>query len=131
MNALRYTSRRRGGLLLALIGATIASPEASAFTSERGEAFGARGSLPWIEIQETEAVGAFRGVGIVTSVSPRARAVTLNHEEIKGFMAAMIMMYRVEPFSLAADLRPGDKVEFTIDAQSYTIRDIKLIERKK
>lgn len=45
-------------------------------------------------------------------------------------MAAMVMMYRVRPFSLAAGLKPGDKVEFTIDAQTYTIRDIKLIERK-
>jgi Cu/Ag efflux protein CusF len=67
----------------------------------------------------------------VTAVSPKARAVTINHEEIKGFMAAMIMMYRVEPFSLAAGLQPGDKVEFVIDAQTYTIRDLKLIEHKK
>lgn len=57
--------------------------------------------------------------------------MTLSHEEIKGFMAAMIMMYRVQPFSLAAGLKPGDQVEFTIDAKTYTIRDIKLVERKK
>ncbi|GEM_PF-4184620 len=44
---------------------------------------------------------------------------------------AMIMMYRVEPLSLAAGLQPGDKVEFAMDAPTYTIRDIKLIEPKK
>ncbi len=87
--------------------------------------------IPWVYVQETEAVGTFRGIGVVTAVTPRAGAVTLTPEEIKGFMAAMIMMYRVKPFSLAAGLQPGDKVEFAIDAQTYTIRDLKLIERKK
>ena len=107
---------------------TICPEAALAFSANRVMASHA---TSWILAQETEVAGLFHGVGVVTAVNPRAAAVTLDHEEIKGFMAAMIMMYRVRPFSLAAGLKPGDKVEFTIDAQSYTIRDIRLIERKK
>ena len=108
--------------------ATICPDLALAFGADR---LLARLATPWVSAQETETSGLFHGVGVVTAINPRAGAVTLNHEEIKGFMAAMIMMYRVQPFSLAAALKPGDKVEFTIDAKSYTIRDIKLVERKK
>jgi Cu/Ag efflux protein CusF len=81
--------------------------------------------------EEAEASGTFRGVGVVKAVDPRTGALTVAHDEIKGFMAAMIMMYRVDPASLSAGLRPGDKIEFAIDAKSYTIRDIKLIEQAK
>jgi Cu/Ag efflux protein CusF len=78
--------------------------------------------------EEAEASGTFRGV---KAVDPWTGALTVAHDEIKGFMAAMIMMYRVDPASLSAGLRPGDKIEFAIDAKSYTIRDVKLIEQAK
>jgi Cu/Ag efflux protein CusF len=91
----------------------------------------ANGSTPLVQIQESEASGTFRGLGVVTAINAKARALTINHEEIKGFMPAMTMMYRVEPFSLTAGLRPGDKIEFALDAKSYTIHDVKLIERRK
>jgi Cu/Ag efflux protein CusF len=70
-------------------------------------------------------------VGVVTAIDPTTGALTLDHEEIKGLMPAMVMMYRVDPRSVSDGLRLGDKIEFGLEAQTYTIRDVKLIESAK
>jgi Cu/Ag efflux protein CusF len=75
--------------------------------------------------------GVFHGVGVVTAIDPATGSLTLDHEEIKGLMPAMEMMYRVDPRSLSDGLRTGDKIDFAVEAKSYTIRGVKLIERAK
>jgi len=70
-----------------------------------------------------------QGVGVVTAAVPRAGRLIVNHEEIKGFMAAMEMSYPVTPPSLLNGINPGDKIGFTIDAGSSTITAIQVIER--
>ena len=55
------------------------------------------------------------GQGEVVSTIPSSSQIVLDHEEIKGFMEAMTMGYRVDPPSLLAGLSEGDKVRFTID----------------
>jgi len=57
------------------------------------------------------------------------KALTIDHEEIEGLMPAMVMMYRVDPPSLIGGLKPGDKIEFLIDAKHYTITNVKLLSR--
>jgi len=89
-----------------------------------------KGFVP-AQAQEGEPVGFFRGVRVVTAIDPATGALTLNHQEIKGLMPAMVMMYRVDPRSVSDGLRLGDKIEFGLKAPSYTIRDVKLIERPK
>jgi Cu/Ag efflux protein CusF len=121
----------RPALLAGLLAAGTGGEGASAFSIDFRSAHLMSLSIPLAQTQETEASGTFRGVGVITAVNSRAGALTINHEEIKGFMPAMIMMYRVEPFSLTAGLQPGDRIEFALDAKSYTIRDIKRIERGK
>jgi len=83
------------------------------------------------QAQQGEPEGIFRGVGVVKAIDAATGALTLNHEDIKGLMPAMEMMYRVDPRSLSEGLRPGDKIDFDVDAKTYTIRDVKLIERAK
>ena len=48
----------------------------------------------------------------------------VEHGEIKGFMEAMTMGYRVDPPSLLAGLKHGDKVRFTIDVPKKAIVEI-------
>jgi len=84
-----------------------------------------------VQAQETGQSGTFRGIGVVTAVDSRTGALTVDHEEIRGLMPAMIMMYRVELPSLSVGLQPGDKIEFVLDAKSYTIKKIELVERVK
>jgi len=64
------------------------------------------------------------GEGEVIATVPTAGQVVLEHGEIKGFMEAMTMGYRIDPPSLLADLKPGDKIRFTIDVQKRTITQI-------
>jgi len=68
------------------------------------------------------------GEGKVIATVPGANQVVVEHGEIKGFMDAMTMGYRVEPPSLLEGLQSGDQVRFTIDVPRKAI--IK-IEKKK
>jgi manganese oxidase len=79
----------------------------------------------------TEGAQSYQGVGVVIAAVPRVGRLIVNHEEIKGFMAAMEMSYPVTPPSLLNGLNPGDKVGFTIDPSKSTIVGIEVIERAR
>ena len=80
---------------------------------------------------EMAASGIFEGHGVVKAIAPGTGALTLAHDDIKGFMPAMEMMYRVSAPEISKDLRPGDEVDFKIDAEKYVITEVKLIARAK
>lgn len=73
----------------------------------------------------------YKGVGVVIATIPRMNRLIVNHEEIKGFMAAMEMSYPVTPPSLLNGLNPSDKIGFTIDAGKSAIVAIEVIEAAK
>lgn len=68
------------------------------------------------------------GEGEVVATVPNASQIVLEHREIKGFMEAMTMGYRIDPPSLLEGLKPGDKVRFTIDVQKRTITQIEKLK---
>jgi Cu/Ag efflux protein CusF len=59
--------------------------------------------------------------GKVVATVPNASQIVVEHGEIKGFMEAMTMGYRVDPPSLLEGLKYGDKVRFTIDVPKKAI----------
>jgi Cu/Ag efflux protein CusF len=59
--------------------------------------------------------------GKVVTTVPNASQIVVEHGEIKGFMDAMTMGYRVEPPSLLEGLKFGDEVRFTIDVPKKAI----------
>ena len=61
------------------------------------------------------------GEGEVIATVPNASQIVVEHGEIKGFMEATTRGYRVDPASLLAGLKQGDKVRFTIDVQRRAI----------
>ena len=61
------------------------------------------------------------GEGKVIATVPSANQIVVEHGEIKGFMDAMTMGYRVEPPSLLEGFKSGDQVRFTIDVPKKTI----------
>jgi Cu/Ag efflux protein CusF len=79
------------------------------------------------EVRETGAEGIFFGHGLVKSVEPKTGWLTLAHGDIMGCMPAMEMMFRVRAPELSRDLKPGDKVDFTIDGGDYVIQDVKRV----
>lgn len=70
---------------------------------------------------ETNAVGVFHGIGIVKAIQARTGALTLDHEDIAGWMPAMEMMYKVKSPAVSKGVKIGDRVGFDVDAKSYTI----------
>jgi Cu/Ag efflux protein CusF len=68
------------------------------------------------------------GEGEVIATVPNASQIVVEHGEIKGFMDAMTMGYRVDPASLLAGLKQGDKVRFTIDVQRRAIIGIEKLQ---
>lgn len=64
------------------------------------------------------------GEGEVIAAVPGSGQIVLEHGEIEGFMDAMTMGYRIDPPSLLATVKPGDKVRFTIDVARRAIIQI-------
>ena len=73
---------------------------------------------------EGEARETVVGEGEIVAMVPKASQIVLEHGEIKGFMEAMTMGYRIDPPSLLEGLKAGDKVRFTIDVPKRTITAI-------
>jgi mono/diheme cytochrome c family protein len=69
------------------------------------------------------------GEGNVIAVTPTSQQVVIDHDEIKGFMDAMIMGYRVNPASLLEGLNAGDRIRFTVDTQQKAIVGIEKLNK--
>jgi Cu/Ag efflux protein CusF len=68
------------------------------------------------------------GEGQVVATVPSASQLVVDHEEIKGFMEAMTMGYRIDPPALLEGLKPGDRIRFTIDVQRRAIIAIEKVK---
>jgi Cu/Ag efflux protein CusF len=68
------------------------------------------------------------GVGKVIALVPETQEIVVDHEEIKGFMDAMTMGYKVSPTSLLKTVKPGDKVRFTIDTDKRAITKLEKLK---
>ena len=67
--------------------------------------------------------------GTVVALRPERQQVVVEHGEIKDFMDAMTMGYKVAPATLLDTVQPGDKVRFTIDTAGKTITKIDKLEQ--
>ena len=61
------------------------------------------------------------GEGKVVAVVPSSQQLVVDHKEIKGFMDAMTMGFRVDSPTLLEDVKAGDNIRFTIDPQKNAI----------
>ena len=68
------------------------------------------------------------GEGKIIAVASDSGQIIIDHGEIKGFMDAMTMGYKVSSRSLLKEFKIGDRVRFTIDTDT---RVITKIERPK
>jgi Cu/Ag efflux protein CusF len=71
----------------------------------------------------------FKGVGVVTFIDLEQVAVELDHEEIKGLMPAMKMMFFVNDKHQLEVLQIGDKVNFVIEENQGQERIIDIRKR--
>jgi Cu(I)/Ag(I) efflux system periplasmic protein CusF len=61
------------------------------------------------------------GVGVVEGIDKEAVTVQINHEDIKGYMSAMSMPFKVKHPALLDTVKIGDKVDFTLEDSSAGI----------
>ncbi|MFQ5540105.1 MAG: copper-binding protein, partial [Candidatus Binatia bacterium] len=71
----------------------------------------------------------FKGEGTVILADMRKSQIVVDHKEIPGFMAAMVMGYPVKPAKLLQGLKQGDNIRFTIDAEQKAIVGISRMEK--
>jgi protein SCO1/2 len=71
--------------------------------------------------------------GTVVSLDKSKGAVTVNHDEIKGFMAAMTMPYPVKDTKALDSLEAGDTMtaKLVSNGESYWLEDVKVIDHAK
>jgi Cu/Ag efflux protein CusF len=62
--------------------------------------------------------------GQVVALVPETGEIVLTHGDIKGFMEAMTMGYKVSSPSVLKTVKPGDTVQFTIDTERRVITKI-------
>ena len=68
------------------------------------------------------------GVGSIIALVPQTQEVVIDHEEIKGYMDAMTMGYKVSSPGLLKGVKPGDRVRFTIDTHRRAITKMDLLK---
>ena len=68
------------------------------------------------------------GVGKIVALVPESQQIVVDHEEIKGFMDAMTMGYKVSSNSLLKGLKPGDKIRFAIDTEKHAVTKIEKLK---
>ena len=68
------------------------------------------------------------GIGKVIALVPESQQIVVDHEEIKGFMDAMTMGYKVSSNSLLKGLKPGDKIRFAIDTEKHAVTKIEKLK---
>ncbi len=78
----------------------------------------------------TAAKKSFTLRGVVEGVDAKAGRVTVNHEKVEGWMAAMTMAYAVDKPEQLEKLEPGDRIEATVYQDEYKLYDIKVVSKK-
>ncbi len=77
-----------------------------------------------VTLAQAETPRLFQGVGKITAIDAPSGFVTIRHEVIPGLMDAMEMQFAAKPAKLLEGLKPGDKVEFTLDGKTYVLQAI-------
>lgn len=57
----------------------------------------------------------YKAVGVIKAIDSNNGKLTIDHEDIEGYMNAMVMDIAVKDNSLIATVKVGDKVEFELE----------------
>ena len=79
-------------------------------------------------LKPKDAPKSVTGEGKIVALVPERQEIVLDHEEIKDFMDAMTMGYKVSSRSLFKGVKPGDKIRFTIDTENRAITKIEKLK---
>jgi protein SCO1/2 len=119
---------RRGVAAAALVGLLTVGVPACRRKAELPEGAASR---PAISVETPAPVGAdakrYPLKGVITAIDPARAAITVDHQEIPGYMSAMTMAFpiRDDP-KVIAFLRPGDRIEavLVVDGGTYFLEQV-------
>ncbi len=77
-------------------------------------------------LSQSEEKQTYKAIGVVKSVDTDAGKITIDHEDIPGYMAAMKMNEAVSDAKMLETIKPGDKVEFELERTGAKIVITKL-----
>ena len=77
--------------------------------------------------QQDASEGVFHSRGTIKAVEPGTGAVTVVEEGIDGSRPASETTYRVQASEVSECLRPGDTVDFTIDAARHVVLGVSIL----
>jgi protein SCO1 len=67
--------------------------------------------------------------GKVESVDEDAKSVKVNGEEVKGWMAAMTMDYKVDDTAVLKKVKPGDKITATVYDGDLVLHKVQVVSK--
>ena len=75
---------------------------------------------------DTAEIKTYKSIGVIKSIDADAGKITVDHEEIPGYMAAMEMTEAVSDAKMLEAVKAGDKIEFEMQRTNANLLITKL-----
>lgn len=69
----------------------------------------------------------YQAVGVVKGMDWKAKEVTIDHEDIPGYMSAMQMTFAIKDPKMLKGIFPGDKVDFELERRGEDLTVTKIL----
>ena len=82
-----------------------------------------------VRAQDAKKEHAFKGV--VQKVDEKAKSLTVDGENVPGWMMAMTMVYTPDKEEIFKTVKAGDQITATVkDGDTKTLYDVKIVQKK-
>lgn len=68
--------------------------------------------------------------GKIEQVNASTKSLTVNHEKVEGWMAAMTMTYAVDKEDVLNRVKVGDQIAAKVYDGDYTLYDVQVVPQK-
>jgi Cu/Ag efflux protein CusF len=95
-------------------------------------AFGGLLGMPARLVAAQQSKGAHAFSGKVEAIDTKAKTLTVNGENVEGWMAAMTMSYKIDKPDIFKKVKTGDQISATVyDGDFQTLHDVKVVPQDK
>jgi Cu/Ag efflux protein CusF len=84
-----------------------------------------------VHAQDTKAKKEHAFRGVVQKVDEKAKSLTVDGENVPGWMTAMTMVYSPDKEDIFKTVKAGDQITATVkDGDTKTLYDVKIVPKK-